>query len=270
MEHTAFNLEPSLEDVVEALSTVCDPELDEPITDLGFIQKVFIGKGGNVSVSFRLPTYWCSANFAYLMAVDMREAIAQLPGVGKISIELMDHFTSAEVSSGASSGKSFQESFPSEAEEDLEGIRRIFRRKSFEKRQEILLRHLLGRDAAISDLVVMSVAGLNDCCLDPEGSCLRGRYLQARALLGFDLLSSGPVFHEVEGRALDIAEFPSYLLQLRRVRLNSEFNAAICRGLLEVRFGARQEDGLVQIEGMVAGEAATVVPHVRSFVQYAR
>lgn len=274
MDRTAVNLEPCLQEVREALSTVSDPELDESITDLGFIQEVFIGNDGDVSVSFRLPTYWCSANFAYLMATDMRDAIARLPWAGKISIQLMDHFTSAEVSTGASSGRSFQESFESEAEEDLDGIRLIFRRKSFQKRQETLLRYLLGKGDEIAGLVTMSLAALERRSLDSEGSSLRTRYLQARTLLGFDRPSSGPIFHDVEGMALDTAGFADYLLQLRRVRLNTEFNAAICRGLLEVRYGVKQEDGLVKIGGAVACEApAEFKPlqqdtHVRSFMRY--
>jgi metal-sulfur cluster biosynthetic enzyme len=275
MEDTAIHLDACLQEVRQALSTVCDPELDEPVTELGFIQEVSIGKDGDVSVSFRLPTYWCSANFAYLMASDMHEAIARLPWIGKVSIQLTDHFTAAEVSTGTSSGKSFQESFSLEEEEDLEGIRVIFRKKSFQKRQETLLRHLIGRDESIPDLVGMSLLALKRLSLDSEGEVLRERYLQARALLGNEsALSRGLVFHDVEGDSLHVEEFADYLLGLRRVRLNTEFNATICRGLLEVRYGVRQEDGLVQIDGVVARETAAVFqPHqqdtqVRSFMRY--
>jgi metal-sulfur cluster biosynthetic enzyme len=274
MEHTAINLDACLREVRQALATVCDPELDESVTELGFIQEVSISKEGDVSVSFRLPTYWCSANFAYLMASDMHEAIARLPWIGKVSIQLTDHFTAAEVSTGTSSGKSFQESFPSEADEDLDGIRLIFRRKSFQKRQEMLLRHLLGQGETIDELVSMSLAALKDRDLDVEGIALRDRYLQARSTLGFECSPSGPVFHDVAGKTLNSAEFAGYLLGLRRVRLNTEFNATICRGLLEVRYGVRQEDGLVQIDGVVARETAAVFqPHpqatqVRSFMRY--
>ena len=275
MEHTAINLDACVHEVRQALSTVCDPELDEPVTDLGFIQEVSIGKDGDVSVSFRLPTYWCSANFAYLMASDMHDAIARLPWTGKIGIQLMAHFTSTQVSAGASSGRSFQESFPSEAEEDLEGVRLIFRRKSFQKRQEMLLRHLLAKGESIPDLVGMSLLALKRLPLDNAGGVLRERYLQARALLGHEsALSRGLVFHDVEGDTLHVEEFADYLLGLRRVRLNTEFNATICRGLLEVRYGVRHEDSLVQIDGVVARETATTFDpsrqdtHVRSFMRY--
>jgi metal-sulfur cluster biosynthetic enzyme len=274
MEQVETNLETCLQEVRNALSTVCDPELDEPVTELGFIREVFIGKDGDISVNFRLPTYWCSANFAYLMASDMHDALGRLPWAGKIVIQLIDHFTSSEVSTGASSGRSFQESFPAEAEEDLDGIRLIFRRKSFQKRQEMLLRHLLGREETIAGLVSMSLSALKERSLDSDGTLLRERYLHARVLLGFACLPPEAVFHDVEGKALDVAGFAGYLLGLRRVRLNTEFNATICRGLLEVRYGVRQEDGLVQIGAVVARETPMVfephqqATHIRSFMRY--
>jgi metal-sulfur cluster biosynthetic enzyme len=267
MERTAIDLEMCLREVQTALSTVCDPELDESVTELGFVREILITKDGDVSVSFRLPTYWCSANFAYLMASDMRDAVALLPWAGRIDLRLIDHFTSAEVTAGASAGKSFKETFPSEAEDDLENIRLIFRRKSFQKRQETLLRHLLGRGETIPDLVSMSLAALMYRSRDSESAAFRERYLQARMLLGFDHSSSTPVFHDVEGKALKTAEFAGYLFALRRVRLNTEFNGAICRGLLEVRYGVKHNDGLVQIDGIVAREAVTVFQSNRQAAQ---
>ena len=62
-------------DVRRALARVDDPELDEPVTDLRFIERVEIDAAGAVSIGFRLPTYWCAANFAFLMADDMRREV---------------------------------------------------------------------------------------------------------------------------------------------------------------------------------------------------
>jgi len=228
------------------------------VTELGFIEQVRITNGGDVEVSFRLPTYWCSANFAYLMASDMHDAIASLPWVKKTNIQLREHFTAKEVSTGASAGRSFHESFAAEADEDLQGIRLLFRRKSFQKRQEILLHHFLSRGEAVSALVTMSLAGLKAFQLNDEGQVLRSRYLQARAWLECEPMRSKCAFHNVDGKALKANEFPDYLRELRRVRLNTEFNSMICRGLLEARYGVRHEDGLVQIEGMAVREVAAI------------
>jgi len=61
----------TLAQVTEALSAVRDPELDEPLTDLGFVKDVRID-GGQVTVTLWLPTYYCAPNFAYMMAVDAK------------------------------------------------------------------------------------------------------------------------------------------------------------------------------------------------------
>src|SRR5690606_9064837 len=56
-----------LAEVWARLDRVTDPELDDPITDMGFVEAVSV-TGAEVSITFRLPTYWCSPNFAFLMA----------------------------------------------------------------------------------------------------------------------------------------------------------------------------------------------------------
>ena len=43
--------------VLEALAEVYDPELDEPITTLGFISSCEVSRDGDVEVRLRLPTY---------------------------------------------------------------------------------------------------------------------------------------------------------------------------------------------------------------------
>ena len=51
-----------------ALATVMDPELDEPITDLGFVRSHAV-HGDDVEVHLRLPTFFCSPSFACMVAV---------------------------------------------------------------------------------------------------------------------------------------------------------------------------------------------------------
>ena len=67
-----------LDDVWTRLDMVSDPELDQSVAEMGFVNSVEIGAGGAVRISFRLPTFWCAPNFAFLMAHDMREAVERL------------------------------------------------------------------------------------------------------------------------------------------------------------------------------------------------
>ena len=66
--------------VFEALGTVYDPELDEPITTLGFVGSCVV-TGDGVAVRLRLPTPQCAPNFAFLMAADACTAVRRLPEV---------------------------------------------------------------------------------------------------------------------------------------------------------------------------------------------
>src|SRR4051794_35114012 len=92
--------------IAGALSTVRDPELDEPITDLGFVKEVRID-GGSVAVTLWLPTYFCAPNFAYIMAADVKAAVGAVDGVTDVAIRLIDHHASDEINGGLAAGKDF-------------------------------------------------------------------------------------------------------------------------------------------------------------------
>ena len=51
------------DDVLAALATVRDPELDEPLTELGFVSACEVDAAGGVTVRLRLPTFFCAAEF---------------------------------------------------------------------------------------------------------------------------------------------------------------------------------------------------------------
>ena len=53
----AVRVKPDLAMQVQAcLATVMDPELDESVTELGFITEVVLQGEGEVRIGFRLPT----------------------------------------------------------------------------------------------------------------------------------------------------------------------------------------------------------------------
>jgi metal-sulfur cluster biosynthetic enzyme len=216
-----------------ALNRVTDPELDESVLDLGFITAIDLGDDGEVAVQFRLPTYWCAANFSYLMAADMRDAVAALPWVTRVSIRLDDHMFIDAINEGIAAGKDFADAFPTEAQMNLAGIRLNFGLKSFDRRQEALLRHLLALGHDPKQILALEVSGLGRLTLDGEGDALRTRYLERRNLAGHLPLA----FVTRDGTPLSAATLNMYLRNIRRVGLNAEFNGALCRGLLAARYG---------------------------------
>jgi metal-sulfur cluster biosynthetic enzyme len=116
--------------LLAALATVRDPELDEPITSLGFVAACAISPDGEAEVRLRLPTYFCAPNFAYLMVADAYDAVTALPGVRTVHILLEDHFAAEAINGGVAAQAGFAQSFDGEAVGELDDLRRDFLRKA--------------------------------------------------------------------------------------------------------------------------------------------
>jgi metal-sulfur cluster biosynthetic enzyme len=222
--------------VQACLATVMDPELDESVTELGFVTEVALSGPGEVHIGFRLPTYWCAANFAFLMADDMRRAVQALPWVTRVQVQLHEHMYAEVINQGVAEGAGFQAAFGAAAEGGLEALRTTFLRKAFQRRQEALLQHLLDTGFEAAALVALELAALQHLALDGEGERLTERYLERRSEAGGGTLA----FVDIDGRAIAAEALPGHLRGLRRVGVNAEFNGALCRGLLAVRDGEVQ------------------------------
>ena len=242
--------------VITALRGVLDPELDESLVELGFVDGVCL-EGGDVTVRLRLPTFWCSPNFAYIMAQDAREQVLRLPGVARVRVELKDHFVSDEIGEGVSAGKAFTEVFPGEATEELDELRAQFRRKAFTGRQEQLVRWLLDSGLSPAEVVGLRLgdlawaAGSGDLVLELAdrqqvvrgGAELAQRYLAKRRGLGLPDDPAARLVTDEHGRELAAAELEDYLRAGRRQRLSLVFNTSFCRGMLETRYGLERREG---------------------------
>jgi metal-sulfur cluster biosynthetic enzyme len=216
--------------VLDALSDVRDPELDEPITQLGFVSDLEV-KGETVKIRLRLPTYFCAPNFAYLMVADTREAILSVPGVRWANVILDDHYASDEINGGVNEGQGFDGAFPGETEgPNLGELRSIFQRKSFVSRQEKLCRALLAGGRTPAELVRMQVGDL-----PPTDEA--EKYLKRRAELGLDVSPGDPLIVDPDGRKVPEVAVVEHLRFARTVRVSIEGNAGLCRGLLATRYG---------------------------------
>jgi metal-sulfur cluster biosynthetic enzyme len=231
--------------VWQQIAQVTDPELDQAVTDLDFIERCEADGEGGVYISYRLPTYWCAANFAFMMGHDMKEAAAELAWADTVRVELLDHFYADEINRGLADDASFTQTCNGEAAGDLTVLRATFRHKAFMARQERVLQHLLKHDVSAAELVAMRVAGLAalDLSADARGDHVRERYLALRreTTLG-DFSGAGYrgdehewAFVTATGRPLAASELIDHLRRLRSIRLNSEFNAGICSGVLAAR-----------------------------------
>ncbi|MDE0204047.1 MAG: iron-sulfur cluster assembly protein [Rhodospirillaceae bacterium] len=224
-------------EVLGCLASVTDPELDEPVTDLGFVEAVTVGADGDVSIDFRLPTFWCAANFAYMMAEDMRDAVAALPWVTRVVPRLQEHMCADEVNRGVAQGLAFGAAFGEAGDDNsLANLRATFRRKAFQGRQEALLRALLAQGLDKARLVGMTVAELERTAVSGhDGANLQRRYREMRARVGGPAGPDDRAFVTAEGAPLTEADFDEHLRTLASVRIAMEFNGALCRGLLAAR-----------------------------------
>jgi metal-sulfur cluster biosynthetic enzyme len=222
--------------VMQALSEVHDPELDEPITRLGFVTSCEVSADGEVEVVLRLPTPQCAPNFAFLMAADAREAVRRVPDVRAVRIRLEDHYTGAEINGAINRGEGFTGAFPGETEDDeLARLRELFLRKALVARQSRLCERLLADGEAPEQVTARRVLDLPDI-RDAR------RCLEIRKLLGIARESDSPAFVLPDGTPIEPGDLARWMQTARLVRMGLEVNGGICRSLLRAHRGVTIED----------------------------
>jgi metal-sulfur cluster biosynthetic enzyme len=224
----AARVDDVMDDVIAALGTVRDPELDTPITELQFVSAVRV-TGGDVEVDLRLPTYFCAPNFVYLMMADAYDAVRELPWVRTIRLQLLDHFVSDALNAGIARHAGFAESFPGLADGELDELRRSFQRKAHEASQERLARVVMKHG---TDYEALGSARLGDA-----PGCRELEQVQARRRdLGLPAGPDAPLLIDADGAPIATGDIRVQLRLARMARLNIEGNSHFCRGLLAARY----------------------------------
>lgn len=243
-------------EVWRVLARVADPELDEPITEMGFVEAVEVAGHGVVTVVFRLPTYWCSPNFAFLMAEGIARELASLPWVARGTVRLEDHMYADEVNAAVNEGRSFSEAFASLCDGgDLAAVRAKFEAKAFQRRQESVLLRLRALGYADAAIVAMRLRQLDAVDFgDGEAAAQRPRYRELLVRRGLARWPGDLAFRTWEGEALAADGLGAHLATLRQVRINMEFNGALCRGLKQTRYKeVERVDGEPTLVDFLAG-----------------
>jgi metal-sulfur cluster biosynthetic enzyme len=223
-------VKPTESAVLDALSGVRDPELDEPITDLKFVADLRVAEDA-VSVRLRLPTSFCAPNFAYLMVADAKAALLSVPGVQRARVILDDHHASEEINAGIGAERGFEGTFPGQTEgESLDELRDIFRRKSFVARQERLCRKLLSAGYSAEKLARIRLE-------EVPASETKEKYLSRREELGLDVSAEASLVVDPDGNPIPEDAVVEHLRFARLTRISIEGNAGMCRGLLATRYG---------------------------------
>ena len=228
------------EEVLAALDAVRDPELDEPVTSLGFVASCTVSADGVASVRLRLPTYFCAPNFAYLMVADAFDAVSAVEGVREADVVLVDHFASDTINAGVAARSGFVRSFEGEAVDELDGLRADFVRKAVLAGTDRVCRPLLAAGVTTDELAALT---LGQVPATPDRERLRSR----RAELGLPSGDDAPLLVDATtGEAVGAEVLPMHLARTRLTRVSVAANSGVCRGLLRERYPAAVGQGQTQ------------------------
>ncbi len=238
--------------ILDRLDQVLDPELDEPILELGFVRSVEL-HGGHADIALHLPTSWCAVNFAYLMAEDVRRALLGVEAVREVTVHLGDHCAAAEIEAAVNAGRSFADAFPGEGAGSLAALRATFQRKGFLIRQQRLLREL--REAGLAAAAICALRLADIAVRDgaivlrdpgpapfPSGSgTILQRYLQRRTELGFDCSPAAALIIDLDGRPFAPERLQAHYEAARTMRIALEANGSFCHALMARASGEAAE-----------------------------
>jgi len=218
--------------VWDALGTVLDPELDEPITDLQFVESCTVSDDGVARVRLRLPTFYCAPNFSFLMVADAYDALVAVDGVTKAEVALLDHHASDEINAGVAAEAGFVQTFAGEAVDELDGLRAAFLRKAALAGQDRVARPLVNAGATPEELARLTLG-------ETPPSADFDRLRERRAAIGLPAGDGAPLLLHPDGSPVTTAQVPLHLRRARLTRVGIESNGEQCKGLLAARYGGR-------------------------------
>ena len=212
-----------------------DPELDEPITSLGFVAACTLSADGAAEVRLRLPTYFCAPNFAYLMVADAYDTVSALPGVSSARVVLEDHFAAEAINGGVAAQQGFVQSFDGEAVGELHELRRDFLRKAVLAGTDQVCRALQARGASAGSASPAELTTMTLGQVPPSRALIRLR--ERRAELGLPAGDDAPLLIDpVGGSPVSDDDVPLHLRRARVTAVSLTANAGICSGMLRHRY----------------------------------
>ena len=231
--------------LLAALATVRDPELDEPITALGFVAGCTVSADGDAEVRLRLPTYFCAPNFAYLMVADAYDAVMMLPGIRAAQVVLEDHFASDAINGGVAAQAGFARSFDGEAVGELDELRRDFLRKAVLAGTDQVCREFRATGDGGQGQARLRELTLGELPRSPALDRLRQRRAELGLPTGDDALL---LIDPATGAPVTAEALPLHLRRARVTAVSLEANGSICQGMLRHRYATSGQGESMQYE----------------------
>jgi metal-sulfur cluster biosynthetic enzyme len=222
---------PDVAAVWAALGTVLDPEIDEPITDLDFVESCTVTEDGVAAVRLRLPTFFCAPNFSFLMVADAYDAVSAVDGVTRVEVTLQDHHASAEINGGVAAHAGFVATFAGEAVDELDELRAHFIAKAAMAGQDRVARPLVDAGVGPDELAELTLGAV-----PPSADLTRLR--ERRAAIGLPSGDDAPLLLHADGSRVTSAQVPLHLRRARVTRIGMEANGEYCKSLLKSRYAS--------------------------------
>ncbi|MGL5809081.1 MAG: iron-sulfur cluster assembly protein [Nocardioides sp.] len=244
--------------VLAELDHVYDPEVDEPVTQMGFIREVEV-KGAGVVVHMQLPQFFCAPNFTYLMVDDVRRAAEKVVGAGRVEVSLDGHFEADKIN-GARSGTSFADVF-ADAVDDLDTLRDRFARKKFLIRQERVCKELdkqIGQEKGTGGVLGEELLEWSLADVAGHGLGSYARYLVTREELGIDTSPDAPFLVAADGVPVEPDKLRLHRRSASVMAISFEGNGMMCKALIHERYpdSTRPPTAEITSQEMSRGEVA--------------
>ena len=191
------------------------------------------------TVHLRLPTSFCSPNFAYLMASDALDALRRAGlDVGEVRGRCSTIITTRDmINSGLAADAGYLGTFGDEAEEGLAELRDVFWRKAHAAAMERAIGSLLRQTPM--DVERIGRLTLRDL---PEGKP-KAALLRRRFAIGLGNCPNSRVLVDDAGKPIPLEAVPLRLRFAKSVRISMEGNGHFCRGLLATPLRRRRGRG---------------------------
>lgn len=236
-------------EIYQQLKQVTDPELDRPLTDLGFIDDVLI-EGADVTVALRLPTGMCSPVFAWMMARDAHDNVRTLSNVDQVTVTLSDHLFAEQITTGINEGRTFNDVFE-DAETGPEYVRRkldwkaclargykvidVLRQKGLSSQEIVQIER---DDVRIEDGIEVISLGNREIEIHQD---VLSNYLQKATQFEVATEPSDCLLVNPNGDPIELNSFDRVRRRLRAAYVNKENQGHRCEQLLESRYEMTQE-----------------------------
>ncbi|MBX0298007.1 iron-sulfur cluster assembly protein [Haloarcula nitratireducens] len=252
---THTDAHPTVREIRNQLDQVTDPELDESIVELDYIDDITI-QGSLVDVTFSLPTAWCSPAFAWMMATDARDEVESLDSVERATISLREHMHETEITEGVNGRKSFENVFP-DADGGIESIRASLDDKARVGRQYDAMNELLDVGLSATQIVQLTRGNLSlgddgdteaviyvrdgAVAIPVDGKVLAS-YVEKAKASGVFSAEDDLLFRTPEGEPIDPDQFDLIHKRTRLAKVNMSGQGNICDALNEARFDPDRPD----------------------------